>query len=88
MEGAMGMLNGHWTVMLGVLVLLAGLFGSASGQEKKPPAYLKTWKVDMPVLDRLVDINVGETKPVELSNGRTVTVKLLEIMQDSLIIAK
>ena len=49
--------------------------------ESKQPQPEPEWPQDLAVLDRLVDLDVGEGKSVELANGHKVTVKLVALKE-------
>ncbi|MCR4412340.1 MAG: PKD domain-containing protein [Thermoguttaceae bacterium] len=57
-----------------VFVAAASCGDSASGELPKPT---------IPVLERVVDLDVGQSQEVELSNGQHVTVKLLRLKEST-----
>ena len=62
-----------WVVLAGLLVALIVLPPTSAGPKRKPPP--RTPRV------RVVDLRIGESQQVKLCDGKTVTVKLLDLKE-------
>lgn len=73
MPGWTALWTAAWTVV--VAAIPAGASWGADSTACRPPA--------IPVLERVVDLDVGEAQPITLSNGKQVQVKLLDLQEEA-----